>query len=445
MPDKKKIAPQLGVEDIAVTTVSSPHRSSTPADAQQPITTAAAVTLMAVSTRAARIEIFAWPQRQLMHGSTAETPGEAKVGAHDALQDGNAEVASSAEFPEASDDTRAAEGGDDAAAGSAAALLCPLAPPLWLISLQIPRGPPSAASQVQWTPVCWLSDPPLAAESHSKLTEAAAAEPGGAGALSEAGAPATSGGDASTSPAAPCTAWLLAGLSTGGVVLWKVSVELGRLSSCAVASCVGQPAPSGPSPGPPSHSPGKRSAAASSSDVPWRLRCGPRADSPAGGNTWRVAGGSPAKSAGPTPEPKSSWRQRAAATAHQVNVQMPDVHARMLFTLHAFADTERGGAHWRVATTSYDRKIVSWLLQLDVQAPAAWMRPVATWHGTGSQISAMCSVPVRPPRPTVSVEHAWTACLALLCWASACYPCVHCECKDRTISALREAHTTVLE
>lgn len=78
-------------------------------------------------------------------------------------------------------------------------------------------------------------------------------------------------------------------------------------------------------------------------------------------------------------------------------MQMPDVHVRMLFTLHAMAEEAGGGAQWRVLTTSYDRKIVSWLLQLDQQPLAARLWPDVTWHGTGSQISAMCSVPVRPP------------------------------------------------
>lgn len=394
----------LDVQDIAMITVPCEDGPSAHTAAQQPDRMAAAVTLLAVSTRAAKIEIFAWPPRLSMHGSKGETQGEAEVAAADAGQEHKVVLGSSAAVPEARGETPSPDGGHDAAAGFGTAPPQPLGPPLWLVSLQVPRGQSSAVAQVQWTPICWLSDPPAANASHSALTGAAAAEQGGAGALSESGEPAASGGDGSAGPAAACSAWLLAGLATGGVVLWKVSVDLGRLPSCAVASCVGQPVPSAPPLGPPSHSTGKRPAA-SSSDGSWRSRSNPRAETVASSNTWRATGGSPARSAGPSQEPPSGWRQPAVATAHQVNVHMPDVHSRMLFTLHAFADTEPGGAHWRVATTSYDRKIVSWRLQLDVQALAARMQPVATWHGTGSHISAMCSVPVRPqePRP---FEHA---------------------------------------
>lgn len=241
--------------------------------------------------------------------------------------------------------------------------------PRWLKTLQVPRGSSSTA-QVVWTPVCWLPPQSVATRADSKHAEAAQA------------------GDAdSTSTSTPLqVAWLLAGLPNGGVMLWKVSVDTGHLAMSAAAVCVGQGLRSGPPPRPPQRIPGK-----AASDGTWRPRSAGCAESPASEAAWHGAGGRA------TGEVGGSWRQAAAATVERGTVQMPDVHARMLFTLHAIPEAAGGPAQqWRLVSTSYDRKIVSWLLQLDQPRAAARLEPQMIWHGTAAVVSCMCALPVRP-------------------------------------------------
>lgn len=344
--NSKNSVPQHGIQDISVALVPIRDVPSPSGDPPAPAASGSSIRLIAVSTRATRVELLACLPHAVAEPASCDH----------ATEHGFGETGSPAEPQNGAAVTVAPQEMQTAAPGGAAQLI---SRPRLLKTLQVPRGSSSAASQAMWAPVCWLS--------------AAAAA---------AAAQVSAAGRDSSGPRALCAAWLLVGLPSGGVMLWKVSVDGGCLSECAVAVCVGQGPQNGPRP--PHRSPRKPAT-----DGAWRPRSAAEAESPDSGISWRSKGvGGPGEaglSVGPT----------QAATVEQCKVQMPDVHARMLFTLHAFCGSGAADTRsWRVLSTSYDRKIVSWLLLLDKAQMTAKVQPQMTWHGTGSQVSAICSVSV---------------------------------------------------
>lgn len=369
---------------MSITSLPLHDTTTSPTDANgraAPLSPTHGMTLLAVSTRATRIEIFAWPSVLHRNDSYTSMDRDHSDQAQPPPDSGQANAAlnSSAE-PEAGQNDLS---GDPDSSGGANPSPEPPGKPCHLISLPVPRGSPSAGNQVLWTPVCWLPCGPSSPPTSASATDVSSATATGP----ERTPGAAVGSETKHSTTAQnVDTWLLSGLSSGGIALWRISVDPSRVSVCPVATCVGPLTTVPPGMPPPRHSLAKQSPSAS--DGPWRPRSA------------RASASGAAEDASPTPYPPSegspdatvSWRRApatAAATAQQMTVYTPDVHARMLFTLHAFALGSVGC--WRVATTSYDRKIASWTLQVDAAAGAARLHPTVTWHGTGSQISAMCT------------------------------------------------------
>eukprot|EP00892_Ulva_mutabilis_P003144 jgi/Ulvmu1/12830/UM098_0011.1 len=384
-PSAKNSPPPCGIEDVAMTTVPAPPAHTALKRSGGTHAGESALTLLAVSTRAAQVVLFAWQHQPA-------TPAHPQPSSHDRVSDAGAGAAAAQPLEVGS----AAAESRHAQQCSTASDPKPLGRPQWLKTLQAPRGSSSATSQVVWTPVCWLPAPPAPASTADERPEAAADQHEGSSVKLSSADRGSSVNDVSQR-----TAWLLAGLPSGGITLWKVSVSLDRLSACAVAACVGQAPPQAPRPPPPpQHSPGKADSTGS-----WRPRSAGRATSPADEAAARSTAG----------EAGGSWRQSGPVAADRCTVQMPDAHARMLFTLHAYWESEvRSAPQWRLVSTSYDRKIVSWLLQLDSVRGTAKLEAEASWHGSASMVSAMCAV---PGQPSVFVATADQTIRGFLCHA----------------------------
>lgn len=113
-----------------------------------------------------------------------------------------------------------------------------------------------------------------------------------------------------------------------------------------------------------------------------------------------------------------SWRRSSALEAKPIKLNADDMHARMLFTIHAMpgSDAVSGKSAWQIVTTSYDRKTVSWDFSISEDGENARMKVRRAWTGTGADVLGLCIAQVRlgPVYHTIyryvldTTQYSWT-------------------------------------
>lgn len=378
-PKGNNNAKKKGVQDISVTKVAIGTYKC--AESSQSIVDAV---LLAVTTRSCQLAVFGWPEAQSVHTSGSRPHDTPVTELHQAGEPTEELDAQPCPSPAPVD-------GNPGPAPSPCSRK-----PAFLEQLSVP--PPT--SEVTWLPVCWLPQRviPNAVEAHhqvacppdrspcSETTDQSVSgecplvsttstsinlprQPTMGAAEGSSGVPAQDVVGLGLGAQKLCT-WLLVGLPSGRMSMWRITINAEGLLQLR---------------GPPSHPP---------HSVPLQ---DPRSVLPSASAAWRT-GASDGSGAQGVSGGRSSggggWRRSSATEARPVKLSSDDVHARMLFTLHAaHGSTQDSNAprSWQVISTSYDRKTVAWELSIDEHGESACMKARDMWTGTGADVLAMCT------------------------------------------------------
>jgi hypothetical protein len=352
--------------------------------------------LVAVTARTCKLAMFGWPEAQ---DRSTHQAREQETGALTGGTDGTAGERTMGDCRE--DAVLAVAGINDCESGSEHDPSCFSQQPMLLH--QRVQMPTASRTEVPWMPVCWL--PTTAGHSsgrkiidtsssvakhatsytcarHASAQEyesqgaAVDAQPGGTPPSHEVAVEPSSRMHATAEHAVPVTAAVLHDTCKGPLAWLLLGLPSGKMELCEVR--VDKDA--------------------------WRKGLSPiRGDTPkgedraapngSGASSWRSSSArvqQPSRSA-VTGSNAGSWRKQSIMEVSVCKLNAPDVHQRMLFTLHASLSqvTDEDKWQWLAVSTSYDRKLVCWDLQITSSKSTAHMRPRHTWTGTGADVLAM--------------------------------------------------------
>jgi hypothetical protein len=425
-----------GVQDMSVTAVPAHSPVASSAAQSSGCEPCRNAILLAVTLRSCQLAIFAWPEV-----APQATPGEG-------IPHTTARMAScqSPELPADAAASRSPQTNPPAASPDSelrtSSVSCSHAP-MFLQRLSVP----SPTSEVSWLPICWLPDRAacIASDIHDPEATASCQAPGTE--ARDTGESDTASQEAHADPEPACTsaepplhscgrialtgagtgqeqtpkyadvdagkpcAWLLVGLPSGKMSLWRVKINLKATHDMHALTSHS------------SHAPraqvfGQASVPRSPAKGSWRR--GASGDRGRGSDLVVVSGCSM----------DSDWRDSSAIEARQVKCRADDVHARMLFTVHAIpgsAQDTDARARWQVITTSYDRKTVSWNLDISEEGDNARLEACQVWTGTGADVRAMCTGQVCTCRCFICM------CMFMSCHDGVCRESTGFHCWDHVV------------